>query len=346
MTTARPLRVVQWATGNVGAKSLRAVIEHPDLELVGLFVHSADKVGKDAGELAGLGTTGVRATNSVDEVLELGADCVLYMQQGCDFDDVCRILESGANVVTTRGEFHRPASMDAQVRSRVEAACDAGGTSIHSTGSSPGFITEALPIVLLSMQRRFELLEIDEFADMSSRPSPDLLFRIMAFGSDPATFDPRRFGHIAQAFGPSLIALADAVGLTIDELAPGGDVAVAASDVEIAAGTVRAGTVAAQRPEVTALRGGVPVLRFRATWYVTTAVEPAVEVRETGWRVQVHGDTPLDVGIRFPVEPERYPNVSPGFTAHPAVNAVRAVCDAPPGIRTSFELPRVLPRLA
>ena len=119
-------RVVQWATGNIGTKSLRAVIEHPNLELVGLYVHSPDKAGKDAGELCGAGTTGVVATTSIDDVLALGADCVLYMQQGCDFDDVCRILESGANIVTTRGEFHRPASIDPAVRERIEAACAQG----------------------------------------------------------------------------------------------------------------------------------------------------------------------------------------------------------------------------
>jgi len=96
-------RVVQWATGNIGTKSLRAVIDHPNFELVGLYVHSPDKAGKDAGELCGAGTTGVIATNSISDVLALDADCVLYMQQGCDFDDVCRILESGANIVISGG---------------------------------------------------------------------------------------------------------------------------------------------------------------------------------------------------------------------------------------------------
>jgi len=106
---------------------------------------------------------------------------------------------------------------------------------------------------------------------------------------------------------------------------------------------VKAGTVAAQRPFAIALRNGTPLLHFRANWYVTTDLEPAWDLRETGWRVQVAGDTPLDLEIRFPVEPERYPQVSPGFTAHPAVNAIAAVCDAPPGIRTTAELPRIVP---
>ena len=234
-----PLRVVQWATGNIGTRSLRAVIEHPGLELVGLHVHTEDKVGRDAGDLAGTDPTGVLATGSIEDVLALGADCVLYMPQGCDLDAVCRLLASGANIVTTRGEFLRPASMDPDERRRVEDACAAGGTSIHSTGSSPGFISEALPIVLLTMQRRLDRLLIDEFADMSSRNSPEMLFDLMAFGGDPAAFDARRFGHLAHAFGPSLSALADAIGLPLDAIESGGEVAVAAHDVEIAAGRWR-----------------------------------------------------------------------------------------------------------
>ncbi|HEY5697456.1 MAG TPA: hypothetical protein VIT01_08110 [Acidimicrobiales bacterium] len=340
-----PLRVVQWATGNIGTRSLRAIIEHPDLELVGVHVHADDKVGKDAGELCDAGPTGVLATGSIDDVLALGADCVLYMPQGCDVDDVCRILASGTNIVTTRGEFVRPASMDPEARRRVEDACAEGATSIHATGSSPGFISEALPIVLLTMHRRLDRLQIDEFADMSSRDSPELLFELMGFGGDPAAFDARRFGHLAHAFGPSLSVLADAIGLPIDAIESSGEVAVAAHDVAIAAGTVEAGTVAAQRPIVTALRDGEPLMRFRANWYVTTDVEPAWDLRETGWRVQALGDTPIDLEIRFPVDPAHYAEVSPGFTAHPAVNAVATVCASAPGIRTTFDLPKVIPRL-
>src|SRR4051812_27239345 len=131
-------RVVQWATGNIGTRSLRAVIEHPDLELVGVYVHSPEKAGRDAGDLCGTAATGVTATNDIDDVIALHADCVLYMPQQCDFEEVCRLLKSGANIVTTRGEFHHPLSLGVEVRGRVEVACDRGGTSIHSTGSSPG----------------------------------------------------------------------------------------------------------------------------------------------------------------------------------------------------------------
>nr|WP_322781050.1 hypothetical protein [Frankia sp. Cas4] len=165
-------RVVQWVTGNIGTRALRAVIEHPNLTVAGVYVHTPAKAGRDAGELCGLGPTGVVATHDIDEILALGADCILYMPATCDIDEVCRLLAAGANIVTTRGEFHRADSIDPAVRERVEAACDRGGTSIHSTGSSPGFITEAVPLVLTSIQRRLDNLTISEFADLSQRDSP------------------------------------------------------------------------------------------------------------------------------------------------------------------------------
>ena len=183
--TERPYRVVQWATGNIGLRSLRAVIEHPDLELVGLYVYSDAKVGQDAGVLCGLGPTGVVATRDAAAILALKPDCVLYMGDRADMDVVCSLLESGANVVATRSEFHDPDGLDADVRERIERACAQGGTSLYSTGSSPGFITEALPFALLSIQRRLDHLRIEEFADMSSRNSPEMIFDLMGFGRDP-----------------------------------------------------------------------------------------------------------------------------------------------------------------
>jgi 2,4-diaminopentanoate dehydrogenase len=339
-------RVVQWATGNIGTRSLRAVIEHPHLELVGLYVHSDAKEGSDAGELCGLGRTGVAATRDIKKILALKPDCVLYMADRADVDVLCRLLESGIDVVSTRSEFHRPAALDPAVRQRIDTACQRGGATLHSTGSSPGFITEALPIVLMSLQRRLDRLTIDEFADMSSRNSPDLLFHVMGFGTDPSVFDSRRFGHGAVAFGPSLGALADAIALPLDAVESTGEVATARRTVEIAAGTIEAGTVAAQRMIVSGMRNGEPLVRFRASWYCATDLEPAWDLRETGWHVLLQGDLPLEIDIRFPVSPEEWGATSPGVTAHRAVNAIPYVCAAAPGIRTTAELPQIIPTFA
>lgn len=348
----RTWRVIQWATGNVGSRALRTVIEHPRYELAGLYVSSPDKAGRDAGELAGIAPCGVKATGSVDEIIATPADCVLYMRQGIDWDQVCAILASGKNIVTTRGEFHSPGMMDAANRARVEEACRKGGSSVYSTGSSPGFVTEALAIPLLSLSRRLDLLTINEFADVSSRNSPDMIFKIMGFGETNLEYDQRRAQHLKGDFGNSLSQIAEAIGLPFDEIEAVGENAAASRDVTIAAGVVPKGTVGAMRVTVTGKHKGQPVARFRANWFVTDEVDApksgpdAWEFRDLGWRVLVQGDTPVNVDIAFPVAPEDYAAFTPGLTAHRAVNAVPMVCAAEPGIRTTVDLPQVIPIFA
>jgi 4-hydroxy-tetrahydrodipicolinate reductase len=320
------------------------VIDHPELELVGLYVYSDAKAGRDAGELCDSGPTGIRATQDVDEIIALRPDCVLFMGDRADVDVLCRLLESGANVVSTRSEFHRPQNLDPDVRERIESACARGGSSLYSTGSSPGFITEALPFALLSLQRRLDRLLIEEFADMSSRNSPEMIFDLMGFGRDPARFDPRGVeAHGGSSFAGSLATVADALSVPLDDVVSTAAVATARQPVEIAAGRIEAGTIAAQRLEVSGMQRGRPLLTFRANWYLTRDVEPAWDLRDTGWHVLVQGDTPLDLDIRFPVPEEEWAATSPGLTAHRPVNAVPYVCAAAPGIRTTPDLPQIIP---
>ena len=99
-------RVIQWSTGNVGRHALRLMARHPDLELVGLWVHSPDKAGRDAGELVGIEPLGIAATNDADALLALDADCVCYtatadLRPQEAIADMTRILQSGKNVVSS-----------------------------------------------------------------------------------------------------------------------------------------------------------------------------------------------------------------------------------------------------
>jgi 4-hydroxy-tetrahydrodipicolinate reductase len=259
---------------------------------------------------------------------------------------VCRILASGTNIVTTRGEFHHPPSMDPLVRKRVAAACEQGGASIHSTGSSPGFITEAVPLVLASIQRRLDGLTVHEFADLSPRDSPGLLFDVMGFGRAPEEFDEHRLAHVRDSFGPSLSLVAEALSLPADAIEATGEFATARRRTTIAAGTLEPGTVAAQRMTVAALHAGRPLLRFIATWYCTTDLDPSWDVRDTGWHISVEGDAPLEIDMRFPVPLERLGSLSPNYTANRAVNAVPSVCAAAPGIVTTLDLPLFTATLA
>ena len=335
-----PLRVVQWATGNIGTRALRRVIEAPDLDLVGLYVYDPAKKGVDAGVLAGLEPVGVTATTDRDDIVGLHADCVLYMPRSFATDDVVTLLERGTNVVTTCGELQdggRP--LGDAARRRVLDACGRGNTSIFATGSSPGFITDTLPIALLSLERRVERIEIDEFADMSRRDSPHMIFELMGFGRPVESYDQRRAQHLVGAFGPALRVLAARAGHEIDEWTGHGEVAAAKHTTTIVAGTVPAGTIAAQRTSIVGRANGRDVVRFSPTWYLTTDLDPAWTVRETGWRVQVRGDAPLDLSITFPVPIDDLNTYTPGLTANPAVNAVRAVCAAPAGILSAPDLP-------
>ena len=343
MVQQKTYRVVQWATGNVGTRALRTIIEHPRMELAGLYVSSPEKTGKDAGTLAGLAPIGIAATSTLADIVALDADCVVYMRQGTDPDELCALLASGKNIVTTRGDFHHPRSMDPALRARIEQACAAGGTSIYSTGSSPGFITEALAIPLLSLSRRHDCLTIDEYADMSSRDSPYMIFNIMGYGADPGSFDQAKVDYIKTDFAASLSQIADAMNLPIEAFTAIGEMSAARNTVHIAAGTIEKGKVAALRITVTGLRAGKPVLRFRANWYCTTDIEADWSLRESGWRVRVEGDTPLDVNLTYPVAPEDYAAFTPGLTGHRAVNAIPAVCAAAPGIRTTVDLPQIIP---
>src|SRR3569623_765287 len=99
-------RVIQWSTGNVGHHAVRLIARHPDLELVGLWVHSDDKVGRDAGELVGIERLGVTAANDVDALLALDADCVCYtatadLRPTEAIADLTRIAQSRKHIVSS-----------------------------------------------------------------------------------------------------------------------------------------------------------------------------------------------------------------------------------------------------
>jgi len=341
-------RVIQWATGNIGQRALAASIRHPDLEVVGLRVYGVDKIGVDAGVIADTGsTTGVLATDDVDALVALDAECVLYMTSRLDLDELCRLLASGKNVVSTCSEllWARRALPADQVE-LLEKACGQGGVSLFATGSSPGFISEVLPIALLLLERRVDRVVIEEFANMSQRPSPKLLFEVMGFGREPGPVDERRAHHMRFNFGPPLEALAERVGIPIDRVEARAVVAATTKPVTIAAGEIHQGRVAAQRTIVAAMEGDRERLVFQATWYCSTELDHDWELGETGWRVTIEGDAPLKIDIAFPVDLDHLASVTPGLTAHPAVNAVIPVCEAAPGLVTSADLGVIVPRFS
>jgi hypothetical protein len=342
--SARRYRVVQWATGNIGGRALREVIRHPDLELAGVLVFDPDKDGVDAGLLCGEEPVGVLATNDRAAIRAIDADCVLYMPRTFDLDDVVGLLESGKNIVTTRGEvFGGAHRLGEEARRRVVDACTRGDSSIYATGSSPGFITDALPLALLSMQRRVESIEIEEFANLSRRDSPHLLFEQMKFGQPVASYDASRSSYLLAEFAPPLALLAEAAGRPVDDWSCTGEVAAACRTTSLVAGELAAGSIGAQRTTIVGKCDGSDVVRFTANWYCTPDVDPAWDFRPTGWRVRVHGDAPFDVELPFPIPLDELGSFTPAYTANRPVNAIPYVCAASAGILSTTDLPPITP---
>jgi len=342
---SRVYRVAQWATGRIGTASLRELIRSPQFELVGVYVHSAAKEGKDAGELCGLPPTGVKATRDIEAIIAAKPDAVVAVQDGVNLDDVCRFLEAGINIATSRTDFLDPEHMDPEVRRRTEAACAKGNSSIHASGSSPGFSSEALPLVATSMSRSMELMTVDEFADIPLSCPDVQVTGGMGFGS-PVTgvFDPGLLHHHAHGFIQSVNVIAKGLGIKLDDIKVFGEMAGAKERFLLPGGTpIEKGTLAAQRITIAGSRAGKNIILYRVNWYTTKSVDQDWDLRQNGWRLVIEGPTPIEINVTFPVSAEKLSPAMAGITAYRVVNAVPYIVEAPAGIRTSAELPAIVP---
>jgi 2,4-diaminopentanoate dehydrogenase len=294
-------------------------------------VYSDAKVGRDAGALVGLPDTGIVATQDIDAIIAGRPDCVVYMAERAEIDVLARLLSNGINVATSRMEFNGRARMDPEIRTVIAEACARGGASIYASGSTPGWFTEVMPLALSGMERRLECITLSDFADMSSRNSPEMLFGVLPFGRDPATLDESVPTGTAMSSPPSFGMTSAALGLPADEIVTRREYALARQRTTIAAGMIEAGTIAGMRMEIAAVHAGRTVFRRRSVWYLTRDLDCDWDLRDTGLHYRVDGDLPLDVMITIPV--------SPSLTANPVVNAVPLVCAAAPGIVQTDELP-------
>jgi 4-hydroxy-tetrahydrodipicolinate reductase len=343
-------RVLQWSTGNVGRASLRAVLAHPELELAGVFAHGQDKEGVDAGALLGRDEIGVAATTDLDAALALDADCVLHMplpsqrygdDPGRDLEDLCRMLRAGKNVITTVGYLY-PKAHGAEVVGRLEAACAEGGASLHGTGMNPGWLADVLPLTMSGLSERIDRITVLESTDFSFYPSREVIFEMMGLGRTPEQFEAsseRYVGWLTGLFRESLWMLADGLALPLEEEKRSVEWVLAEEAVDIAAGRIEPGTIAAQRFRWTGRHGGQERIALEAVYRAAANVAP--DWAAPGCKVEIEGRPRLvlDVGEGW---------VSNGLaaTAMHAVHAVPHVCQAEPGIRTFLDLPLILGRHA
>jgi hypothetical protein len=344
-------RVIQWASGGVGRAAMEGVLAHPDLELVGCWVHSESKDGQDLGALIGRDPIGVAATSDVDALLALDADCVVYSPFMADPAVVDRILSSGKNVVTPLGWFFPPTGE----RERVDEICREAGVTLHGTGIHPGGITERFPLMVSALAGLVTHVRAEEFSDIRTYGAPDVIRDWMLFGTTP---EHARTSIMADALGAgfrqSVWMVAAELGFDLDpDLRTTHDVAVATAPIDSPIGPIEVGTVAAQRFRWEGLVDGEPVITAAVNWLMGDEhLDPAWTWGAGGERfeVEITGDPSCLTTFHklHPVSIEAGLERNPGIvaTAMHCVNAVPYVCAAAPGLRTYLDLPLVAGRAA
>jgi hypothetical protein len=341
-------KVVQWGSGNVGTQAIAALAKRQDLKLTGLFVYSQEKVGRDAGDIAGIGSLGVKATNDVDRILALQADCVIHSPLSslvygddpqADLKTICALLASGKNVISTVGYMY-PKVYGARVMNQLARACRQGGSSFHGTGANPGWLGDLVPLTMSALSGQIEQIVVQEISNFETYPSPNIILDTMGFGLKPAAFkqkSARYSSWLTGLFRESIQMVADGIDLKLDSIDTQFNKVLAPADLQVAAGVIPKGSVAGQRWE----------------WAGTAQGKKRI-VHETIWRVH---DTMADNwprgshSITIKGQPNMYLEFDHNWnddplstTAMHAVNSVPYVCDATTGIQTFLDLPWIMGR--
>jgi hypothetical protein len=343
-------RVVLWGTGNVGRNALIGIEARPDLELAGVWVSNPAKVGRDAGELAGLGHLGVTATNDAEAVLGLRPDCVVYtsmadVRLGEALDDLQRILRAGVNVVSASPVFLQ--FPDEALGAPIGQAALDGGVSIWVNGIDPGFANDWLPLTITSISERITEVRCLEILNYSTYDQATVLFEIMGFGGPmddtPMLLQP---GVLSMAWGSVVRQLAAGLDVELDGLEEWHTRLPAPETFDVDAGTVEKGTAAALRFEVRGMRGGRPVIVLEHVTRLRDDLAP-------GWpqpagagcyRVEVRGEPNYTVDLQLLGTDGDHNTAGLKATAMRLVNAVPAVVEAPPGLLTALDLPLITGR--
>lgn len=345
-------KVIQWATGAMGKTCLRTVIDHPDLELVGLYVYSDKKNGLDAGDIARRPLTGVKATRSIDEILAMDADIVLHcpllqFPYSAHDDDVCRLLESGKNVISINNYFH-PAGISPAYAARLENSCRKGQSTLWGTGINPGFVAERFAAVATGLCVELESISCREVYDCIEMPNGNYVFGVMGMGSDPSALDLKG-GPFALMFNDmyrqSVAALAQSLGLQLDRIEPDHEVVLAPHDIKATAGVIKAGTVAATNWRFHGIVDGKRMITLSVNWIMGNSV-PGYE-NYHHWDIAVRGKPGIDIKMDMvePADKSVKTRAVQYGVAGAVTNAIPHIVAAAPGLY-QFSLPPVFqPRL-
>lgn len=344
--------MIQWATGAVGRLALRALIEDPQFDLVGVYVHSPDKAGRDAGELAGLPVrTGIPATNDAAHLLSTRADCVVYTAVGETrvrdaVSEIAGLLRSGKNVVSTSMmNLIHPPSANSKLTDALSAACLEGCTTLFTNGIDPGFSGDLMPLAALSLCERVDRVRVQEIADYGTQPDPSWAIPF-GFGQLPDAPAPILSPGVPTLFWGGMVRLlADTMHVELEEVRESVERHVATERIDVPIGVIERGTVSAIRFEVSGFAAGRPVISAEHVTRTRADQAPHWPQPPSGHgsvhRVAIEGSPSLTLDLAL-----RGGSFGRGgvlATAMRVVNAIPAVCDAPPGLVTALDLP-IAPR--
>ncbi|MDQ1238523.1 MAG: hypothetical protein QG577_708 [Thermodesulfobacteriota bacterium] len=332
----------------MGKTCLRAVIDHPDLELVGLYVYSDKKTGKDAGEIARRKPTGIIATRDMEEILALDADVVIHaprIQFPYSFHnkDICRLLASGKNLISING-YTFPNYHGAAYATEFEQACRQGNSSLFGTGLNPGFVVEKIAAAATGLCTELESIFAQEVFDVIGVPDSDYLFNVCGIGSDPRKIDLRSSGPVSELitgmYSEVIALLVHRLGMTLERIEPDHRVTLAPQDIQARAGTVRAGTVAATNWCWHGIVEGRRFITLSVNWIMGSGLPEFEEYDH--WKISIRGKPGIDIAMNISetepgkerTKPEQY------GVAGSVINAIPEICAAPPGI---FHIPVFAP---
>lgn len=332
-------RVVQWATGSIGRTCLRAILDSPDCDLVGLLVYAHNKAGQDAGTLARRDPTGVLATREVAEIVALQADVVVHtprlqLPYEAHDDDICRLLRSGKNVITTAGH-HYPRAHGGARQAMFTAAAVAGGSTLFGVGVSPGVIGERIAMTLASTSMDLDEIDITEVFDAAGMVSPDFVFGVMGMGSRPDELDLRA-GELpalySLLYAETLAYMADHLGLTDYVIDSGHHVELAAADVAVRAGVIRAGTVVATEWRWQLRAAGRRRIGLAIIWTMDLTL-PRYAGRPH-WQIRMTGrpEVTMTIDMHDPTDPAVRTTAAQYIAAGVVMQSIPAVVAAPPGV--------------
>jgi len=350
LTSTRPIRVIQWATGGVGTEMVTAILDHrPDIELVGARVYSDAKDGVDIGTIVGRKPIGVTATTNTADILALDADLVLYAPSFTDLEDVCALLASGKNVATPSFLFH-PRRIPEVDRQRLQAACEQGNATIHGSGLNPGNLSGVLPLALSGMSRTIDQITLQERADWTLWESTEITFDGMWFGRPPEDVTPTAneyLGFLTKLFVEQTWFVSDTLNADIDDVSVSLEAVPATKDFEMFGHLVEVGTTAGQRWNFRGHRNGETLVEFETLWTVGGEYPEHWPKPLDGWTLTIEGDPSMRTHF-FPLasfsrEASIEEHVKAGLitVAMQVVNAIPAVCDAPAGFATMADLPLI-----